>query len=201
MSKVLVIKANPKKVEESKTLALGEVFLEEYKKNNPNDEIIVLDLYKEEIKPLDTGMIEAIFGGKENDAEKHAELFASCDKYIFEAPMWNLSIPAILKSYIDYVSYVGIAFKYTAQGAVGLLADQGKKAIHITARGGLYSEGPGAEVEMGDRYLRTILQFFGLKNEDIKTLPLELTNVLQGKELEEQIERANIKAKEIAKNF
>lgn len=43
--------------------------------------------------------------------------------------MWNLSIPAILKAYIDYISVSGITFKYTSNGSVGLLND--KKAVHI----------------------------------------------------------------------
>ncbi len=40
MSKVLYIKANPKTDEISNTFKLANTFLEEYKRNNPNDEII-----------------------------------------------------------------------------------------------------------------------------------------------------------------
>ena len=61
--------------------------------------------------------------------------------------MWNLSIPAILKAYIDYISVSGITFKYTSNGSVGLLND--KKAVHIVSRGGEYEN---ASYEMGDRY-------------------------------------------------
>ena len=60
--------------------------------------------------------------------------------------MWNLSIPAILKAYIDYVSVVGITFKYTSKGPVGILKN--KKAIYIVARGGEYENSP---YEMGER--------------------------------------------------
>lgn len=73
--------------------------------------------------------------------------------------MWNLSFPAIVKAYIDAVAVAGKAFKYTENGAVGLLTD--KKALIIQARGGFYSEGPAAAFEMGNRYLQTILAFFG----------------------------------------
>jgi FMN-dependent NADH-azoreductase len=67
-------------------------------------------------------------------AEKYAYQFAEADKYIIAAPFWNLSFPAILKAYIDYICVTGITFKYTAEGPVGL--GQGKKAVHIVARGG-----------------------------------------------------------------
>lgn len=41
-----------------------------------------------------------------------------------------------------------------------LLTD--KKALHIQARGGIYSEGPAAGMEMGHRYLAIVMQFFGV---------------------------------------
>jgi FMN-dependent NADH-azoreductase len=58
------------------------------------------------------------------------------------------------------VAVAGKTFKYTAQGPIGLLTD--KKALHIQARGGFYSEGPAAQMEMGHRYLEIIMQFFGV---------------------------------------
>ncbi len=65
-----------------------------------------------------------------------------------------------MKAYIDAVAVAGKAFKYTAEGAVGLLTD--KKALHIQARGGYYSEGPAAELELGNRYLKQIMNFTGV---------------------------------------
>lgn len=199
MSKVLYIKANPKPDSESNTFKLSNEFIEEYKKQNPADEIVTLDLYEENIRPLNNEMVTNMFSGVKDEVYRHAELFASVDKYVIAAPMWNLSIPAILKAYFDYVSYVGIAFKYTDQGAVGLLADKGKKAVHIVSRGGAYSEGPGASYEMGDRYVKTILGFFGIY--DVKTLALELTNVLQGEEFEKAANRSYEEARRMAREF
>jgi FMN-dependent NADH-azoreductase len=199
MSKVLYIKANPKPDSESNTFRLSNEFIEEYKRINPSDEVIPLDLYKEGIKPLDGEMVKELFAGVENDIKRHALLFASADKYVVAAPMWNLSIPAMLKAYIDYVTYVGITFKYTEEGPVGLLADKSKKAIHIVTRGGAYSEGPAASYELGDKYLRTIFAFMGIQ--DFRTLKLELTNVLQGEQLEGAKKRAYTEAKTMAMEF
>ena len=136
MSKVLYIKANIKQEGESRTFKVSDSFVEEYKKNNPNDEVVVLDLYKENIDFLRPEDLGVIFGPKNEESKnnpklKYAYQFAEADKYIIAAPMWNLSFPAILKAYIDYVSVTGITFKYTAEGPVGLLNN--KKAIHIVA--------------------------------------------------------------------
>lgn len=193
MSKVLYIKANIKNDGESRTFKVSDTFVEEYKKRNPEDEIIELDLYKENIDFLRPDDLGKIFGPKDEESKnnsilKYAYQFAEADKYIVAAPMWNLSFPAILKAYIDYVSVTGITFKYTAEGPVGLLND--KKAVHIVARGGAYENAP---YEMGDRYLKTIFGFFGIK--DMETIAIENLDVIgadvQGK-VDEAIERANL---------
>lgn len=167
-------------------------------KNNPQDEVTVLDLYKEKIdflRPKDLGVV---FGPKDEDSKKHPVLkyayqFAEADKYIIAAPMWNLSIPAILKAYIDYVSVTGITFKYTEKGPVGLLND--KKAVHIVSRGGEYEDAP---YEMGDRYLRTILGFFGIDN--IETIAIENLDVV-GVDVQGKIKEGIEKSKLIAQKF
>ncbi|WP_075809742.1 FMN-dependent NADH-azoreductase [Clostridium perfringens] len=198
MSKVLYIKANIKNEGESRTFKVSDSFVEEYKKNNPEDEIITLDLYKENIDFLRDDDLGKLFGpkyeeSKNNSILKYAYQFADADKYIIAAPMWNLSFPAILKAYIDYVSVSGITFKYTAEGPVGLLNN--KKAVHIVSRGGGYDNSP---YEMGDRYLRTILGFFGIK--DIETIGIDNLDVI-GVNVEEKVEEGIEKATSLAKKF
>lgn len=198
MSKVLYVKANIKNEGESRTFKVSDSFVEEYKKNNPEDEIITLDLYKENIDFLRADDLGKLFGPKDEESKnnsilKYAYQFADADKYIIAAPMWNLSFPAILKAYIDYVSVSGITFKYTAEGPVGLLNN--KKAVHIVSRGGGYDNSP---YEMGDRYLRTILGFFGIK--DIETIAIDNLDVI-GVNVKEKVEEGIEKAISLAKKF
>lgn len=198
MSKVLYIKANIKNEGESRTFKVSDSFVEEYKKNNPEDEIIILELYKENIDFLRADDLGKLFGPKDEESKnnsilKYAYQFADADKYIIAAPMWNLSFPAILKAYIDYVSVSGITFKYTAEGPVGLLNN--KKAVHIVSRGGGYDNSP---YEMGDRYLRTILGFFGIK--DIETIAIDNLDVM-GVNVEKKVEEGIEKAISLAKKF
>ena len=66
-----------------------------------------------------------------------AELKAA-DTIVIGVPMYNFGIPSTLKAYFDHVARAGITFKYTEQGAVGLLT--GKKAYLVLARGGHYGD-------------------------------------------------------------
>lgn len=177
--KLLYINSNPKPIEQSRTRQLGEKFLEVFKQERPEVEITELNLHEMDIPELDLDVITA-WGklGKgslfENlsaiEQEKITKIdqltmqFMDAEYYVFASPLWNLSFPAKLKAYIDTVFVAGKTFKYTEDGAIGLLA--GKKAIHIQTRGGVYSQPPMNEFEFGDRYLKNALQFLRIDVSD-----------------------------------
>jgi Acyl carrier protein phosphodiesterase len=201
MSTVLYIKANGKPEGMSRTFQISDTFIEEYKKNNPGDKIITLDLYKEDIDFLKAQDIMEVFGPKTEASRKHPVLkyayqFAEADKYVVAEPMWNLGIPAILKAYVDYISVVGITFRYTEHGAEGML--MGKKAINIVSRGGDYCAAPACDFELGDRYVRTIFGFFGI---------VEFTTIfadgldIQTNDAKAIVAKAQEEAKQLAKSF
>lgn len=201
MSKVLYIKANAKLEGESRTFKISDGFIEAYKQSHPGDEVITLDLYKEGIGMLSANDINSIFGPKNKESRNHPILkyayeFAEVDKYVIAEPLWNLSVPAILKAYIDYISVSGITFQYTAEGPVGLC--KGKKAINISTRGGEYSKEPNSSYEMGDRYLRTIFAFFGIM--DFTTIAADGLDVI-GNDVSAIVGNAIKDAKEKAKSF
>lgn len=175
MAKVLYITAHPLNEEQSVSLAAGKAFIETYKEVNQNDEIVHLDLFKENIPQIDADVLggwgklqqgtafEQLSSEEQAKIGRLAELveqFTGADKFVFVTPLWNFSFPPVMKAYLDSVAVAGKTFRYTAEGPVGLMTD--KKALHIQARGGYYSEGPAAEVEMGHRYLANIMNFFGV---------------------------------------
>lgn len=201
MGKLLYIKANAKPAGASRTFKISDNFIEEYKRSHPEDEIITLDLYQENIGLLSSEDINVVFGPKTEESKKHPILkyayqFLEADKYVIAEPLWNLSIPAILKAYIDYICVTGITFNYTESGPVGMCT--GKKAINISARGGNYSIEPFASFEMGDRYLRTIFGFLGIT--DFTTIAAEELDVI-GNDIDDIVGRAIYKAKDSAKSF
>ena len=87
--------------------------------------------------------------------------FLAADIVVLGAPMYNLGIPAQLKSWIDRIVVAGKTFHYTESGPVGLAG--GKRVILALARGGFYGPGtPAAAVEHCESYLRAMLGFIGL---------------------------------------
>ncbi len=179
MSKVLYIKANPNLEEKSFSAIVGKAFLNCYLKEKPDDEVIELDLYAMDIPFIDRDVLsgwEKLRRGsglddftleemaKTTGIHELTEQFVTADKYVFVSPLWNLGIPPLLKAYIDAVCIVDRSFKYTDHGPVGLLKN--KKAIHIQARGGVFSVGPARDSEFGDRYIRAVLSFMGVQVAD-----------------------------------
>lgn len=84
----------------------------------------------------------------------------AADVVVIGAPMYNFGIPSTLKAWFDHVLRAGITFRYSAAGPEGLL--QGKKAIVIESRAGLYSSGPSAPMDSQEPHLRTLLGFMGI---------------------------------------
>ena len=201
MKKVLYIKANIKPEGQSRTFRVSDNFIEEYKRLNPEDEIITLDLYKEGIDFLRPEDLAVVFGAKTEESRKHPILkyayqIVEADKIVVAAPMWNLGAPAIVKAYFDYVSVTGITFKYTAEGPVGMC--KADKALIVSGRGGDYSSEFASQLEMGERYIRAILSFFGVK--DIKSISAENLDVI-GIDVDKVVSDSIEQAKEIAKDF
>ncbi|MEH7886281.1 FMN-dependent NADH-azoreductase [Bacillus sp. JJ1609] len=211
MAKVLYITAHPLNEEQSVSLATGKAFIETYKEVNQNDEIVHLDLFKENIPQIDAdvlggwGKLQKGTAFEELSSEEQAkvgrlaelvEQFTGADKFVFVTPLWNFSFPPVMKAYLDSVAVAGKTFRYTAEGPVGLLTD--KKALHIQARGGYYSEGPAAEVEMGHRYLATIMNFFGVPSFEGVFIEGHNANPEKAQEIKEN---GIARAKDIAHTF
>ncbi|QIZ07274.1 FMN-dependent NADH-azoreductase [Priestia megaterium] len=211
MSRVLYITAHPHNETQSYSMAVGKEFIDSYKQINSSDEVIHLDLYKEHIPHIDADVFSGwgkLRSGQSFDeltAEEKkkvgrlnelSEQFVSADKYVFVTPLWNFSFPPIMKAYLDSVSVAGKTFKYTEQGPIGLLTD--KKALHIQARGGFYSEGPAAQMEMGHRYISVMMSFFGVPS--LEGLFVEGHNAMPDK-AEEIKENAIARARDFAHTF
>ncbi len=211
MAKVLYITAHPHNETQSYSMAVGKAFIDTYQQVKPGDEVIHLDLYSENIPHIDAdvfsgwGKLRSGKGFDELSAEEKAKVgrlnelsdqFVAADKYVFVTPLWNFSFPPIMKAYLDAVSVAGKSFKYTENGPIGLLSN--KKALHIQARGGIYSEGPAAQMEMGHRYFSVLMGFFGIPT--LEGLFVEGHNAMPDK-AQEIKENAIARAKDLANTF
>ena len=91
---------------------------------------------------------------------------ADADILVIAAPVYNFSVPASLKAWIDLVARAGLTFRYTENGPVGLLS--GKKAYIILASGGTPI---GSDIDYASGYLRHILGFIGI--DDVTVIAAE----------------------------
>lgn len=167
MTTLLAIEVSPR-LAHSASRKLTAQFIETWNAGHPGGSVVVRDLVKTHLPFVDLPWI----GGAYTPAEKHspemmaaikvsddliAELKAA-DHVVIGTPMYNFSIPAVLKAYIDLIVRVGVTF---SQSYEGLLT--GKKATILLAAGGNYAPGAPAETyNVASSYLRQILGFIGI---------------------------------------
>lgn len=127
-------------------------------------------------------------------ADRQTELvkqIKETDNLVIASPMWNFSVPAAVKAWLDLVIKVNDTFSMSASGYLGLVNNV-KKAIVVGARSGAYLEGPYKPYDFQTNYLTGVLGFIGITNS--KSFYLEGTGSLDAeaiqtktKELESEI--------------
>ncbi|MFD1178551.1 FMN-dependent NADH-azoreductase [Paenibacillus puldeungensis] len=208
MSHVLFVKANNRPADQSVTVKLYESFLKTYKETHPEDLVTELNVFEADLPYYDNDLMTGLYKLGNGipttpEEQKAADLantyldqFLGADKVVFAFPLWNFTIPAQLLTYLFYLNQAGKTFKYTEQGPVGLVGD--KKIALLQARGGVYSEGPMAALEMSLNYVKNTLAFWGINNPE--TIVVEGHN--QFPDRAEQIVQDGVKrAAELAAKF
>jgi FMN-dependent NADH-azoreductase len=171
MTSLLAIDCSPR-YELSTSRKLTLLFVEKWRAEHPGGEVVERDLIKTTLPFVDLPWIGGAFTPPEQHSPESAaaikisnDLVAelqAADRIIIGTPMYNFTIPAVLKAYIDHVVRVGV----TVVDNVGQLT--GKKATVILASGGDFS--PGSPIEGYDHassYLRQVLGFIGITDLDI----------------------------------
>lgn len=156
---------------ESTSRSLGDQLLERLARQNPGLIVRERDL-NHDAQFIDAHWIEANLGASDTRSDAARQRLAYSDELIAElqwadhilitTPMYNFSVPATLKAWIDQVCRAGITFRYTANGPVGLLS--GKRADIVMTTGGAPIDSP---VDFATGYLRQVLSFIGIDEVDI----------------------------------
>ena len=173
MQSLLAIQVSPR-LSASTSRNLTQLFVEEWQANNPDGNVSIRDLALEPPPYVDMAWIGGAFAPPEQHSPESAaaikvsnELVAelqAANEIVIGTPMFNFSIPAVLKAWIDHIVRVGVTI--TADN-VGLLT--GKKATIILASGGDFS--PGSPVEgynQASGYLLQVLAWVGIT--DVKII-------------------------------
>ncbi|WP_156291938.1 FMN-dependent NADH-azoreductase [Oceanobacillus salinisoli] len=206
---VLVVKANNRPASEGVSSKMYETFIEAVK-DAKNVNVTTYDVFEEDMPYFGQDLFNA-FGKVQQDGEltdteqrilaakqKAKDAFTDADVVVFAFPLWNLTIPAKLQTFIDYIDEAGYTFKYDEKGnLVHLMAD--KKIILLNARGGVYSTPEMAPMEMAVNYMHNIFGgMFGM--EIIGEVIIEGHNAMPDKS-EEIIEEGLQKVTEAASNL
>lgn len=169
MKKILHIISSPKG-ENSYSIKLGNAVVEQVRAANPGSTVQVRDLTKTPFPHLEEATLAAFYtpaseqtqatkAALQHSDEAIAELMAA-DVIVIGAPLWNFSIPSVLKAWIDHIARAGITFKYSEAGAEGLV--KGKTVYVAIASGGVYSSGPYQVYDFVSTYLKSVLGFMGM---------------------------------------
>ena len=121
---------------------------------------------------VDAAWIEANFTPEESRTDTHREALALSDALVSElkdadilvigTPVYNFSIPAALKAWVDMIARARLTFRYTENGPEGLL--EGKKAYLVVATGGVPV---GSAVDFATPYLKYVLAFIGITDVEV----------------------------------
>jgi FMN-dependent NADH-azoreductase len=116
---------------------------------------------------IDEEWVAANFTPDEERNDHHRRTLAQSDELVAElqendvlvigAPIYNFSVPSVLKAWIDMVARARLTFRYTDAGPEGLLT--GKKAYIVVPSGGV---SVGSEMDFATPYLRQALAFLGI---------------------------------------
>jgi FMN-dependent NADH-azoreductase len=147
---------------------LANQFVAAFRKRHPDAKIIVRDVAAADPVPhLDAERFGAFTAKPAERNARQQAVVAYSDALIDELrqaevivlglPMYNFGVPSQLKAYFDHIARVGVTFKYSDKGPVGLLT--GKKVYVFAARGGLYA---GTPMDTQTGYVRDFLGFIGL---------------------------------------
>ena len=132
----------------------------------------IVNLAETDIQPLDKDMLDAIvhavFQRQQPDSGQRALLarsgeviakVTSAPRLVIAYPMYNFSIPARLKDWLDNLVVAGETFRFGENGAPqGLMG--APKVLLLQASSIVYSAGPMAQMDFASSYLKSLLGGF-----------------------------------------
>jgi FMN-dependent NADH-azoreductase len=146
---------------------LADEFVARWRANSPGGKVVVRDLARDPVPHLSAERFQAFVAKPEERTPDQRAVVDYSDALIDELrradvivlglPMYNFGVPSTLKAYFDHIARVGVTFRYTEKGAVGLLT--GKKAYVFATRGGVYQGTPG---DSETAFVRQFLNFLGI---------------------------------------
>jgi len=144
-------------------------------KAHPGLQVSIRDLAAETLPAVDEHWVRANNTAPEERTEQHKRTLAVSDVLIEEVmaagilvlgvPIYNFTVPAAFKLWIDQICRARKTFRYGEAGPVGLL--EGKRAYVVATSGGTPV---GSAIDYATGYVRHVLGFIGIKDVEFVTV-------------------------------
>lgn len=128
-------------------------------------------------------------------AREAAKTVAEADRIVIVAPFWDMSFPAVLKTFIEHISLYDITFTDNGRSCVGLCKCE--KVMYITTRG--MNIPTGDSRDQGSSYLAALSSLWDLGI--VLTVAAWNMDYATPEELEEKIESATRFGLRLAESF
>ncbi len=152
--------------EDSVSRKLTAAIVAKLKAANPGATVTYRDL-NQGVPAIDTDWFRAVRLAPANPSSEQKMLIDVSDAYLREvqeadvlvvgSPVYNFTITAQLKNWLDQIARAGVSFRYTEAGPEGLL--KGKRAIIAYSAAGTPL---GSDMDHASGYLRFMLGFLGI---------------------------------------
>ncbi|MEO6004708.1 MAG: NAD(P)H-dependent oxidoreductase [Opitutus sp.] len=167
---LLHVDASPRG-ERSYSRRLGTKFVTAWQSAHPDAAVINRDIGREPPPFVSEAWVEGAFAPADQQSPAaraaigvsngYVDELLSADELVITTPMYNLSVPAVLKAWIDQVVRVGRTFAINNGAFQGLA--RAKRAIVVVASGSDYRVGSaGSSYNFLEPYLRAVLGFIGI---------------------------------------
>ncbi|MCK4563709.1 MAG: NAD(P)H-dependent oxidoreductase [Verrucomicrobia bacterium] len=175
---ILHVCANPKPTEESVSKQLAAAFFGKIIELRPDVDLVNVDLYDEKPPFYSYELYkrawypvfdESYEPSKAEDmainyAAKQAEAFNAADVLVLTMPMWNFTVPAIMKAWMDQILCPGLTFTISPEEGVQPLHNI-KSIVLLVASGGVYKEDD--ERDALSSQVRAAFGFIGISEVEI----------------------------------
>ncbi|MDM0003144.1 NAD(P)H-dependent oxidoreductase [Variovorax sp. J22G73] len=195
----------------SHTRRLSARFVERWRHARPGDTVEHLDVGQHPPAHVDGRWIHAAFtpqAAREPwmtqalaESDRLVDQLIAADVIVIGLPMYNFSVPAQFKAWIDNIVRVGRTFGFDrSRGAVPywpLLADAGKRVVLLGARGdhGYDAGGRAAHLNHAEASVRSALGYIGIT--DVFEAAVE-SDEFGGEQLAQSLRRAESRVDELA---
>lgn len=131
-----------------------------------------------------------------NESESLIEELFWADYLLLGIPMYNFSVPATFKAYIDNIVRINRTFSFDSESYSFRGLVKNKKALIITPSAGDFTPGtPLAAMNFCETYLRSLLIFIGIKDINVVSIPNQfMSEEIRQQEIETARNQLNILA-------